>query len=113
MKNSSIVAYALIGMAAGTVAYLLFGTKEGRKQLDRAGDSIRDLTKSIRNSTQDGIHKAQQLADRAVKEVDELRAEAKQKGRSVLRKADRLAKEGLEKASAAVQTAGRKANEEI
>ncbi|WP_353195372.1 YtxH domain-containing protein [Parapedobacter defluvii] len=111
--KNSIVTYALVGLAAGTVAWLLLGTKEGRKQLDRASDGIRELSKSIRKNTKDGLHKASKLVDRASKEIDDLRTEAKSKSQSAIRKADRLAKEGISKASNAVKTATRRAEEEI
>ncbi|GGC15653.1 hypothetical protein GCM10011386_04320 [Parapedobacter defluvii] len=111
--KNSIVTYALVGLAAGTVAWLLLGTKEGRKQLDRASDGIRELSKSIRKNTKDGLHKASKLVDRASKEIDDLRTEAKSKSQSAISKADRLAKEGISKASNAVKTATRRAEEEI
>jgi len=111
--KNSIVTYALVGLAAGTVAWLLLGTKEGRKQMDRAGDGIRELSKSIRKTTKDGIQKASKLADRATEEIDNLRAQAKSKSQSAISKADRLAKDGIDKARSAAKTAKRKAEEEI
>ncbi|PPL03883.1 hypothetical protein SAMN05444682_102491 [Parapedobacter indicus] len=111
--KNSIVTYALIGLAAGTVAWLLLGTKEGRKQLDRASEGIRELSDSIRKSTKEGLHKASKLADRATREMDELRSQAKSKGKSAIRKADKLAKEGISKASDAANSASRRVEEEI
>jgi len=111
--KNSIVTYALVGLAAGTVAWLLLGTKEGRKQLDRASDGIRDLSDSIRKSTKEGLNKATQLADRAAREIDDLRSQAKSKGQSAMRKADRLAKEGISKASDTIKTASQRADEQI
>ena len=84
--RNSIVTYALVGLAAGTVAWLLLGTKEGRKQMDRAGDGIRELSKSIRKSTQEGLEKASKLADRATQEIDELRSQANTAVKSAKRK---------------------------
>lgn len=112
-KRNNIVTYALVGLAAGTVVWLLFGTKEGRKQLDRASDGIRELSKSIRKNTKEGIHKASQLAERATREIDDLRSQAKSKGKSAIRKADQLAKDGISKASNAIKSAKHKAEEEI
>lgn len=111
--KNSIVTYALVGLAAGTAAWLLLGTKEGRKQLDRASDGIRELSKSIRKSTKEGLNKASKLADKATREIDDLRAQAKSKSQSAIRKADQLAKEGISKANNAVKSAKRKAEEEI
>ncbi len=111
--KNSIVTYALVGLAAGTVAWLLLGTKEGRRQLDRASDGVRELTKAIRKNTKEGLNKASKLADRATREIDELRSQAKSKGQSAINKADRLAKDGISKANSAIKSATRKAEEEI
>ena len=111
--RNSIVTYALVGLAAGTVAWLLLGTKEGRKQMDRASDGIRELSKSIRKTTKEGVRKASELAHRATEEIDNLRAQAKNKSKSAINKADRLAKDGTSKARSAVKTAKRKIEEEI
>lgn len=111
--KNSIVTYALVGLAAGTVAWLLLGTKEGRKQMDRAGDGIRELSKSIRKTTKEGIRRASEIANRATDEIDSLRSQAKSKSRAAIEKADRAAKSGVDKARAAVKTAKQKAEEEI
>ncbi|MBK1440911.1 hypothetical protein JHJ32_13000 [Parapedobacter sp. ISTM3] len=111
--KNSIATYALVGLAAGTVAWLLLGTKEGRKQLDRAGEGIRELTQSIRKSTKEGLNKASKMADRATREINDLGAQARSKGQSAIHKADQLAKEGVDKAGDAVKTAQHKVQEEI
>ena len=111
--KNSIVTYALVGLAAGTIAWLLLGTKEGRRQLDRTGDGIRELSKSIRKNTHEGLDKAAKLADRVTREIDDLRVQAKSKGRSVIQKADQVAKEGISKANSTVKSAKRNAEEEI
>ena len=111
--KNSIVTYALVGLAVGTAAWLLMGTKEGRKQLHCASDGVRELSKSIRKTTKDGIQKASKLADRASEEIDNLRAQAKNKGKSTIDKADRLAKDGIDKARSAANAVKRKAGEEI
>lgn len=111
--KNSIVTFALVGLAAGTVAWLLLGTKEGRRQLDRAGDGVRELSKTIRKGTREGLDKASKLADRATREIDELRSQAKSKGQSAIQKADRLAKDGINQANDAIKSAKRKAEEQI
>ncbi|MGV3762638.1 MAG: hypothetical protein ACO1NT_09175 [Parapedobacter sp.] len=111
--KNSIVTYALVGLAAGTVAWLLLGTKEGRRQMDRASDGIRELSKSIRKTTKEGIRKASEIANRATDEIDTLRSQAKSKGRAAVKKADQVAKSGLNKARRTVEAAQRKAEEEI
>jgi len=111
--KNSIVTYALVGLAAGTVAWLLLGTKEGRKQMDRASDGIRELSKSIRKSTKEGIRKASEIANRATAEMDNMRAQARDKSQSAIKEADRMAKSGVNKARSTVKAAKRKAEEEI
>ena len=111
--KNSIVTYALVGLAAGTVAWLLLGTKEGRRQMDRASDGIRELSKSIRKTTKEGIRKASDIASRATEEIDNLRSQAKNKSQSAIQKANRMAKSGVDQARRTVKTAKRKAEEEI
>src|SRR5690606_8631541 len=111
--KNSIVTYALVGLAAGTVAWLLLSTKEGRKQMDRASDGIRELSKSIRKTTKEGIRKASEIANRATEEIDHMRAQAKNKSQSAIKKADWMAKTGVNEARSAIKTAKRKAEEEI
>ena len=111
--KNSIVTYALVGLAAGTAAWLLLGTKEGRKQMDRASDGIRELSKSIRKSTKEGIRKASEIANRATAEMDNIRAQARDKSQSAIKEADRMAKSGVNKARSTVKAAKRKAEEEI
>lgn len=111
--KNSIVTFALVGLAAGTVAWLLWGTDEGRKQVDRASDGIRELSKSIRKSTKAGIRKASEMATRATEEIDSLRSEARDKSQAAIQQADKLAKRGVDKARGTVKTAMREAREEI
>jgi len=111
--KNSITTYALIGLAAGTVAWLLLETKEGRRQLDRAGEGIRDLTKSIRKGTEEGMHKASRFADKASEEIRDLSAQARNKGKEAVRKADRFARESADQAASRVKTATDRASEEI
>ncbi|MGK6351767.1 hypothetical protein [Parapedobacter sp. DT-150] len=111
--KNSIVTYALTGLAAGTIVWLLLGTKGGRQQLDRASAGIRELSKTIRKNTEKGVHKASALADRASREINDLRAQAKSKGQAAMRKADQLAKEGLNKTDGALKTAKQRIEREI
>lgn len=112
-RKDSIVTYALIGLAVGTVAWLLLGTKEGRKQIDRAGDSIRDLGKSIRESADEGIRKAAGMAERASEEISNVSSRVAEKGQAAAKNANRMAKSGINKVSSAAKAASRKAGEEI
>lgn len=48
-SKNGIVAFALLGLAAGTAAYYLFATEDGKKQLDCANKSLKDLTNSVKS----------------------------------------------------------------
>src|SRR3546814_11093183 len=93
--KNSIVTYALVGLAAGTVAWLLLGTKEGRKQMDRASDGIRELSKSIRKTTKEGIRKASEIAHRATEEIEDFRLQEKRKSKPANKQSTLKAKNGV------------------
>lgn len=112
-RKNSIITFALVGLAAGTVAWLLLGTKDGRKQLNRASDGIRSLSKTVRHNTKKGIDKAAALADKATKEIQELRAKAKSSGSTAINKADQATKSAVNKVDDAVKTARRKAQKVV
>lgn len=112
MKNS-IVTFALVGLAAGTVTWLLLGTKEGRKQLDCANDSIRKLAKSIKKNTKEGLDKAVDTARSVRREADDLRSEATRRGKSMLDKADQAVKKSTRKAENKVEDAIKTAKSKV
>lgn len=112
MKNS-IVTFALVGLAAGTVTWLLLGTKEGRKQLDCANDSIRQLAKSIKKNTKEGLDKAANAARSARREADDLRSRATSKGKSMLDKADQAVKKSTRRAENTVESAIKTAKSKV
>ncbi len=111
--KNNIVAFALVGLAAGTIAWLLMGTKDGRKQLNRAGDGLRHLSETIRNNTKKGVKKASELANRAAKEIDELRAQAKSTGKTAINKADQAAKKAVNNANQATKETANKVDSAI
>ncbi len=78
MKNSKngLVAFALVGLAAGAAAWYLLGTDDGKKQLDRANDGIKSLTKSLKDLSKIEAKKAQKLANKASAELDNLKSKA-------------------------------------
>lgn len=78
MKNSKngLVAFALVGLAAGAAAWYLLGTDDGKKQLDRANDGIKSLTQSLKDLSKKEAKKAQKLANRASAELDNLKSKA-------------------------------------
>ncbi|SEN49797.1 hypothetical protein SAMN05216436_11753 [bacterium A37T11] len=108
-KRSHLLAFALTGLAVGTIAYLLFGTKGGRKQWNNAVDHIRDLTDTIRDKAKDGLGQASSYASKALVEARHLKGKAKEgiedfadeatkKGKHAARKAEELAQELADKA---------------
>ena len=58
-NRNGLVAFALLGLAVGTAAYYLLGTEDGKKQLDRANDGIKSLTKSIKDLSKKEAKRAQ------------------------------------------------------
>lgn len=63
-KNSSLVGFALAGLAAGAAAWYLFGTKEGRKSLNKAIDGISELSSTLKEKANDGLECASDFADK-------------------------------------------------
>ncbi|WP_353181723.1 hypothetical protein [Parapedobacter lycopersici] len=106
--KNNIITFALVGLAAGTITWLLLGTKEGRKQLSCASDGIRQFTDSMKNNAKKGLDKAAEMANKASKEAQDMRAKATNSGKSMLNKADQAAKKSINKAADAMKTARRK-----
>lgn len=105
--RKGIVTYALVGLAIGTVTWLLVGTKEGRKQLDCANDGIRKLTKSIKSKTKEGADKVSQFAEKAGKEIRSFTSKAKGYGEDYLDEAEEATKSALKKAERGVKAANK------
>lgn len=106
--KNNIITFALVGLAAGTITWLLLGTKEGRKQLSCASDGIREFADTMKNNAKNGLDKATKMADKAAKEAHNMRATAASSGKDILNKADQAAKKSINKADNAVKTARRK-----
>lgn len=100
--KKSIVTFALVGLAVGTAAYFLFGTKEGRKQLDCAGDNFRKLSGSLRERTREGAVRASQMAERAGRDLRDLAGRVKDYSKGYIDGAeeavDKFTKEAVQKA---------------
>jgi len=106
--KNSIMTFALVGLAAGTVAWLLLGTKEGRRQLDNYSDSLRQFTESMKTNAKKGMDRAAEMADKATREVNEMRAKATSKGKAMMDKADQAAKKSINSAEDTIKTARQK-----
>lgn len=131
MKNKNgLVAFALIGLAAGAAAWYLLGTDDGKKQLSRANDGIKDLTRSLKDVSKREAKRARKLAsqaseelhalknkaaegfgslkDRASDEVDTLKNKAKEVGREALNNTNSVAHKLADHVDDAVDTAKNK-----
>ncbi len=64
MKNNKngLIAFALLGLAAGAAAYYLLSTDDGKQQLNKANSAIKDLTKTLKDVTKKEAKKASKLA---------------------------------------------------
>jgi gas vesicle protein len=60
MENdrSSIIGFALAGLAVGAAAWYLFGTKEGRENFDRAIDGINDVSSKLQKKAKEKMEYA-------------------------------------------------------
>ncbi|EEI91512.1 hypothetical protein HMPREF0765_2822 [Sphingobacterium spiritivorum ATCC 33300] len=92
MKNKNgILAFALLGLAAGTAAYYLLATEDGKKQMDRANDGIKSLTKSLKDLSKKEAKRASKFAQSAKDEIMELKGKAKDLGKDLAEKASSAA----------------------
>lgn len=48
-KKDKVLAFALLGLAAGAVTYYLLSTDDGKKKLKKVNSDIKDITKSLQN----------------------------------------------------------------
>lgn len=80
MKNkSSLVGFALAGLAAGAAAWYLFGTKEGRKNLNKAVEGFNEFSSTLKDKASDGLDYASDFADKAKKKAKKKFEEGKNK----------------------------------
>ncbi|MEH6306548.1 hypothetical protein RYH73_12900 [Olivibacter sp. CPCC 100613] len=101
-KTAKFVAFALAGLAAGAAVYYLFGTKEGRKTLNKAVDGVNGLSKTLKTQAEEGLQRASHLANRAKEEyhrvltmADGARHDALEKADKYKADAKKLTKKGL------------------
>lgn len=107
--KKNIVAFALVGLAVGTAAYFLFGTKEGRKQLDCAGDNFRKFSGTVRERTRDGAAQASRLVERAGRDIRDLAGRVKDYSKGYLDGAEEAVEKFTKEAEQKVKRATRKA----
>lgn len=120
-KRSNLAGFALMGMAAGAAAWYFFGTKEGRKCLDKAMENLNEFSDTVKEKTSEGLERASEYADKAKSEAKKKYAEGKGKlsdaAENVKGKADRvkgdaeeLGRKAARKADDLVDDAAKKAN---
>lgn len=106
--KKSIVTFALVGLAVGTAAYFLFGTKEGKKQLDCAGDNFRKFSGSLREHTKEGAAQASRFAERAGRDIRDLADRVKEYSKEYLDGAEEVVGKFTEEAEQKVKRAAKK-----
>ena len=112
MKNQSqLAAFIITGVAVGAAAWWLFGTKEGRRQLDCAADNVRDMASNLRQKAKEGAVKAADLAGRARTEAQHLQEKVKAGIGDLSAKFASNGKAAVEKAGSAARKAADKAQQ--
>lgn len=110
MENKNgLIAFALLGLAAGAAAYYLLATDDGKNQLDRANKGVKELTKSIKQRSKKEAKRAAKLAKSTKAEIDNLKSKAKGAGVRAVDAAADTAHKLADKASQAVHRAEDKA----
>ncbi|GGH22031.1 hypothetical protein FAZ19_14415 [Sphingobacterium alkalisoli] len=110
-NKNGLVAFALLGLAVGTAAYYLLGTEDGKKQLDRANEGIKDLTRSIKDISKKEAKKAAKFAKIAKSDLEDLKTRAKDAGKHAIERASEKATDWATKASDAANKFSAKAED--
>lgn len=108
-KRSSLIGFALAGLAAGAAAWYLFGTKEGRETLDRAMAGMQDFSDQVKTRAKEGMEYASDVVDKTKRKAGEayekaetnIKAQAqkaKAHGKSMARDVEDLGKQAASKA---------------
>lgn len=104
-NKNGLIAFALIGLAAGVATYYLLGTDDGKKQLERANEGIKDITNSLKGLAEKEGKRATKFAQRAAEELDGLKEKAKEHGKDALNKVNDSAQHLADKVDDKVDTA--------
>lgn len=125
-ERSSIIGFAIAGLALGTAAWYLFGTKEGRENFDRAVEGINDVSsklqkkakKKMKNAgdrVKEGMdsasHFAEKAKDKASKYGDKFREEFQDASDEAKEKGSKLAQDAKELANKAAHSASNLADD--
>lgn len=120
-ERSSIVGFAVAGLAIGVAAWYLFGTKEGRENFDRAIEGIGEVSSKLQKKAKETLHeagdkikegvqhasefkdelmtKASKLGEKAQDKFEDATAEAKEKGSKMAQDAKDLANKAAHSAT--------------
>lgn len=124
-RSSSIVGFALAGLAVGAAAWYLFGTKEGRDNFDRAVDGISEVSHKLKKKAKENMDKGMEYASEKVKEgkkyasevadnvkdkFEDATEEARDKGREMASDAKELANKAKNSAEDLIDEAKSKSN---
>lgn len=124
--RSSIVGFAIAGLALGTVAWYLFGTKEGRENFDRAVEGINDVSSKlqkkakkkmkyaeerVREGMDSASHFAEKAKDKASEYGDKFRSEFQDATDEAKDKGSKLAQDAKDLANKAAHSTSNLADE--
>ncbi|WP_051293408.1 YtxH domain-containing protein [Olivibacter sitiensis] len=98
-KSGKFLAYALTGLAVGAAVYYLFGTKEGRKTLDKTLKNVDSLKKSFQKQAEEGLERAAKFANKAKAEYYKVLDLAEDVSHEAVEKAKKYKEEGKSLAS--------------
>lgn len=102
--KSSIVGFALAGLALGATAWYLFGTKEGRENFDRAVEGIGEVSSKLQTQAKKGVEYASDKIHDGMEQASHYAESAKDKARDFVDKAEDnfkdATKEGKQKGQA-------------
>ncbi len=120
-EGSSIIGFALAGMAIGAAAWYLFGTKEGRENFDRAVAGINEVSTKLQKKAKEqmdfasdkikeGVERASEFTDKAKEKAEKFSSkmqddfrdaseEAKEKGKQMAKDAKELANKAAHSAN--------------
>lgn len=131
-EKSSIIGFALAGLAIGAAAWYLFGTKEGRENFDRAVEGINEVSTKLQKNAREkmnhasdrikeGVDCASELTDKAKNKAEKFSAKVqdefrdatediKEKGKQMAKDAKELANKAAHSASDLADDAKSRAN---
>lgn len=120
--RSSIIGFALAGLAVGAAAWYLFGTKEGRENFDRAIEGINDVSSKLQKKAaekmdyasdkiKDGMGCASEIVDKVKDKAGEVGEKIRDASEEAREKGHQLAKDAKDLANKAAHSASNLADD--